>query len=54
MFSSSILHLDPNEWADIFAAAGAKYVDTVSSLNIIYLLVLYVDTSFSRAKFVQT
>ncbi len=30
LYQKSHLHLDPDEWADIFAASGAKYVLSIS------------------------
>ena len=29
-FERKLAHLDPNEWADIFAASGAKYGHPIS------------------------
>ncbi len=45
---------DPNDWADIFAASGAKYVGYVYiffATFIIILFLLYLDILFSLARF---
>ena len=45
-------HLDPNEWADILAASGAKY-DHHISVQIPIIFVSFLDTLFSQAKLVD-
>ncbi len=51
-FAKKHFLLDPNEWADIFAASGAKYIHLIfCSRNSLFLFRL--DMLFSLARFVS-
>lgn len=45
-------HLDPNEWADMFAAAGAKYDDLIYFEYNFVIFLFYLGTLFSTARLV--